>query len=226
MMTALVTVFLSLKASESKEKQSVNSKFTLIFNGHDLSGWDGQPGSWKVEDGRIVCTGASKGKNWLIWRGEKMGDMEFKLNFRFHKGNSGVQIRSQDLGDWQVRGYQVEVAAHDKMGLWHHSLREADYRSHLAEAGEKAHFSAAGKKTVQRFANAKTLQSLCKDGKFNDMHIIAKGSHLVQKINGVVFAELTDEDRKYSRRSGLIALQDHGRNCKVEFKDIFVRSLD
>ena len=32
------------------------------------------------------------------------------------------QVRSDDLGKWQVFGYQAEVAEQVKMGLWHHSL--------------------------------------------------------------------------------------------------------
>ena len=44
------------------------------------------------------CTGKSKEKNWLIWRKEQPADFILRLEFRWEKGNSGVQVRSDDLG--------------------------------------------------------------------------------------------------------------------------------
>ena len=55
--------------------------------------------------------------------------------------------------------------------------------------------------------------------------IRAVGARLVQKINGVVFAELIDEDAKHSSRSGLLALQDHGKGCVAAFRDIRIKHL-
>jgi hypothetical protein len=51
------------------------------------------------------------------------------------------------------------------------------------------------------------------------------GSRLVQKINGVVFAELVDEEAKYAAQFGLLALQDHGKGCVAAFKDIRIKHL-
>ena len=96
--------------------------FVPLFNGKNFDGWDSKPGAWEVRDTEIWCTGKSKEKNWLIWRKEQPADFILRLEFRWDKGNSGVQVRSDDLGKWQVFGYQAEVASQDKMGLWHHSL--------------------------------------------------------------------------------------------------------
>lgn len=153
-------------------------------------------------------------------RGGELADFELRLKFRFTSGNSGVQVRSKDEGDFQVRGYQVEIATADKMGLWHHSLSPEPYRSHLATAGQQARVSADGSKTHQQFAEAVEIQKSCKDGEWNDLVIIAEGTKLVQIVNGVVFAELVDEDAKYAAKSGVLAFQDHGKGTIAEFKDI------
>ncbi len=55
------------------------------------------------------------------------------------------------------------------------------------------------------------------------MTVIARGPRLIQKINGVVLADLTDEQTVFSSRSGVIAFQDHGKGTVVEFKDIRIR---
>ncbi len=33
--------------------------FASLFNGQDLSGWEGPPDAWSVADGAIKCTGNS-----------------------------------------------------------------------------------------------------------------------------------------------------------------------
>ncbi len=62
-----------------------------------------------------------------------------------------------------------------------------------------------------------------KENGWNELVVIAKGPTLIQKINGVVFSQLTDHDEKYSTAKGWIAFQDHGKGTKVEFKNIRIR---
>ncbi|MGY8639762.1 MAG: 3-keto-disaccharide hydrolase [Verrucomicrobiales bacterium] len=203
--------------------------FVSIFNGKDLTDWDGVPSAWKVEDGAIVCAGQLKGgKNWLIWEGGEPADFELRLEFKFTSGNSGVQIRSHMMGDtpYHVQGYQVEIAKHDVMGLWHHSLAPEKHRSHLALAGEHTTYAADGTKTVKSIGDGEALKKLCKDGEWNKLVIIAKGSTVTQKINGKTFSILTDLEEKYTMTKGLIALQDHGKGCVAAFRKIRLKPLD
>ncbi|NNC90042.1 MAG: DUF1080 domain-containing protein, partial [Akkermansiaceae bacterium] len=199
--------------------------FTSLFNGKDLTGWDGDPAAWEVRDGAISTKGGQTKKNWLIWRGGEPADFELRLKFRFEDGNSGVQVRSAEIEPFQVRGYQVEIASHGKMGLWHHSLAPEKKRSHLATAGQRVHIAADGQTTVEQLAPAAKLQAACRDGAWNELVVRADGPRLVQTINGVVFSDLTDEDAQHARRSGLIALQDHGKGCRAQFKDIRLRVM-
>jgi len=197
--------------------------FTRIFNGRDLSGWDSMPASWRVEGGAIRSGGTQK--NWLVWRGGEVADFELRLRFRFTKGNSGVQVRSEDKGNWQVHGYQVEVAPRAEMGLWHESLWKEQERRFLATAGQKVHIAPDGTRNVEQIESPAKVQAAFKEYDWNDLTVIGDGLRLVQIVNGVVFSELRDEDRRRSRRSGVIALQDHGGDCVVEFKDIRLRRV-
>ena len=195
--------------------------FVSIFNDSDLTGWDGKPGAWEVRDSEIWCTGASKEKNWLIWRGGEPADFILRLEFRWDKGNSGVQVRSDDLGKWQVFGYQVEIAK----GLWHHSLLDKAHpkrqaRFKMSTAGEEAVIEKDGTRANTKLRNAAEVQAKYKEHEWNTMEIIAKGDRLVQKINGVHFATLIDQDAEMSRAKGLIAFQDHGKGCTVAFRNV------
>lgn len=219
-MTSILTI-LGLAAAGPLAGETEEG-FTELFNGKDLSGWDGVEGAWTVADGAMKCTGQREGKkNWLIWRGgEDLRDFELRLQFKFTSGNSGVQVRSEDLGEHQVRGYQVEIAEQKVMGLWHHSLSPEKYRSHLATAGQKGRISPSGEKTTEQVAEPAEVQKVVRDGEWNDLIIVAKGPKLIQIVNGVVLAELVDEDAKYGALSGVLAFQDHGKGTVAEFKKV------
>jgi len=197
--------------------------FVQLFNGKDLTGWEGRPGAWEVKDGAIWCTGKEASRNWLIWRGGEPRDFELRLKFKYVQGNSGVQVRSKEIEPFLVRGYQVEVAAQNKMGLWHHSISPAKHRSHLATAGQRVRIAADGNKTVEQVAEPKEVQAAFREGDWNELIVIAKGTRLVQKINGVVFADLTDEDAEHATPAGVVALQDHGRGTIAGFQDIWLK---
>ena len=71
--------------------------FAALFNGRDMTGWEGKPGWWRVEDGAL--TGQStpqkpcKKHNYLMWRGGRASDFELKLQYRIVGGNSGIGRR-------------------------------------------------------------------------------------------------------------------------------------
>src|SRR5687768_11635749 len=86
-------------------------EFQELFNGKDLTGWDGDENYWSVQDG--VITGRStaekplKRNTFLIWKGGTLKDFELRVSYKIAGGNSGVQFRSKDDGDHVVSGYQA-----------------------------------------------------------------------------------------------------------------------
>jgi hypothetical protein len=169
-------------------------------------------------------------RNWIIWRGGKPSDFVLRLDFKYEAGNSGVQVRSDDQGDHQVYGYQVEVAAQKVMGLWHHSLLGAKspdrkVRHLMATAGQEVTISSDGEKKVVQVATKEEIVAHCRQKGWNTLEIIAEGNTLTQKINGVVFSKVSDDDKRMSRREGVIALQDHGKGCQVAFRNIRIKEF-
>ena len=96
-----------------------------IFNGKDLTGWDGDPRLWSVRDGAIhgetTKQVSAKGNTFLIWTAGKTGDFELRLSFRCNAtNNSGIQYRSErttgrSANKWIVRGYQHEIRNQNKL---------------------------------------------------------------------------------------------------------------
>ena len=87
-----------------------------LFNGKDLTGWDGNPELWSVEDGAL--TGKTKGpesltyNQFLIWRGGVLKNFELRAKIKQAGNNTGIQYRSREfpeVGKWSVGGYQCDI---------------------------------------------------------------------------------------------------------------------
>lgn len=209
--------------------------FESIFNGKDLTGWDGDPRFWSVHEGVIrgetTKDKVAPGNTFLIWRKEKVRDFVLKLQFRIRDGNSGVQYRSQDLGNWSVSGYQFEVA-NDRPdpGIGAGFLYHERGRGELAFIGEFVVLDGSGKRNlVGKVGDAVALKTAgyYRNADWNELTITAHGNHLIHQVNGYQTIELIDNDPKAGAREGILALQIHaGPPMRVEFKDLKLRRLD
>jgi hypothetical protein len=71
--------------------------FEPLFNGKDLTGWQGAVDNYEVRDGAIVCK-SGKGGNLLTK--EEFGDFVVRLEFKLPPGgNNGLAIRAPGEGD-------------------------------------------------------------------------------------------------------------------------------
>lgn len=202
--------------------------FAPIFNGKDLTGWEGNPKLWSAKDGVIrgetTTENPTKGNTFLIWKAGTVEDFEIRFSFRMKTGNSGFQYRSKDVGNWVVSGYQFEVTnGPGSAGFLYHEKG----RGSLCRCGEKVTVDEAGKNQVAGSVNdIEKIKSAFKLADWNECRIIAQGNHIQHFINGVQTIDVTDNDEKGRSMSGIVALQIHaGPPMLVEFKDIRVKKL-
>ena len=205
-----------------------------LFNGKDLSGWDGNPNFWSVRDGAITGQTTkdqpTKGNTFIIWKGGTLEDFELRLKYRIVGGNSGIQYRSKvlDQKNWVVGGYQADFeAGKTYSGI----LYEERGRGILAQRGQMTVVGAnpqdAKKHKVRKIGSlgaSEDIQRVIKKEQWNDYLIIAKGNSLTHVINGRVTVHVTDEHRP--AESGILALQLHaGPPMTVQFKDVQLKQL-
>jgi putative membrane-bound dehydrogenase-like protein len=170
-----------------------------LFNGKDLTGWDGDPKLWSVENGEIVGKSTGIKKNEFLKSHMVATDFRLTLKVKLvpNKENSGVQFRSDPLPDGEMKGPQADIG----QGWWG-KLYE--------ENGRGVIHNNQGEKYV-------------KPDQWNDYEIIAQGSHIKTLINGQVCVDL--DDSLVSRR-GIFALQIHsGGPMEVRFKDVRLEVL-
>jgi hypothetical protein len=204
--------------------------FVTLFNGKDLSGWEGDSVHWSVQDGAI--TGRTtpetliKTNTFLVWQGGKPADFVIRLKYKMEGGNSGVQYRSKvlDPEKYIVGGYQADI---DSKGVHTGINYEEKGRGILAERGQRVEIGADGKKQPVGTLGDKgeLLTKISNDG-WNDYEITARGNHLTHVINGAVMSEVIDNQPSKAATSGVIALQLHvGPPMTIQFKDIRLKEI-
>jgi hypothetical protein len=210
--------------------------FVRIFNGKDLTGWEGNPKLWSVKDGAITgqttAENPAKRNTFLIWTNGTPSDFELRCSFKLVPGdakgfaNSGIQYRSKvvDPSYWVVHGYQADMEAGPTYtGI----LYEEGMRGIMAGRGEKVLWDKDGKKqVVGSVGDAAAIETSLKKGDWNDYVIIAKGNHLQQFVNGKPTIDVTDECEAKRAMSGVLALQLHaGSPMMAQFKNIRIKKL-
>lgn len=231
----LLLVVLALAVTGAARAEEDEAGFKPIFNGQNLDGWDGNPKFWSVQDGAITGqttpANPTQGNTFLIWRQGELDDFELRLEYKIVDGNSGIQYRSRDLGNWVVGGYQADI---DSGETYSGINYEEQGRGILAGRGDKVEISANGeKKTVAKLGDSKELQANIKKEDWNQYRLIARGNHLVHMINGKVFSETVDhQDPNKEARvpphalAGILALQLHaGPPMTVQFRKVRLKRL-
>lgn len=219
-----------------------HDEFQSLFNGSDLSGWEGNSKLWSVKDGaitgRTTAEDPIKNNTFLIWKGGTVDDFELRFSYKIvannDKGfaNSGCQYRSKvvDAEKYIVGGYQADFeAAKTYSGI----LYEERGRGILANRGQATLIksdSADPKKTVVEVigsvGKSEEIQQVIKSEDWNQYIVIAKGNRLLHIINGRVTVDVTDDQLSHAAKSGILAFQLHaGPPMTVQFKDVKIRRL-
>ncbi len=199
-------------------------KFTSLFDGTSLDGWEVKGGKAKYEarDGAIVGTTVEGSPNTFLCTKKDYGDFELVLDVKCDKAlNSGIQIRSHTYEKETVPegaknkkgrpagtvfGYQCEIAEGEKgtSGSFYDEARRGrflDDQEKKADAAKKAF----------------------KDNEWNTYRIVAQGDRIRSWVNGVPTADFRDTLDKsgfiglqvHSIRAGLGPYSVQGRNIKL-----------
>ena len=174
-----------------------------IFNGKDLSGWEGDTSLWRVEEGAIVGRSPGIQRNEFLATTREFGDFELRLSFQLEggSGNTGIQFRSKRIPG-HVSGYQADIGQQ----YWGCLYDEARRNRVLVQAPP-------------------ALDRVLRKEGWNDYVIRAEGERIQLWLNGLQTVEYRETDPAIDR-SGILALQIHsGGPMVVRFKELRLRNL-
>ena len=188
-----------------------SSGWKNLFDGKTLNGWKQLNGKAKYEiiNGTIVGTTVTGEPNSFLATREDYGDFILELELKVGKMNSGIQIRSLSLPEFnngRVHGYQVEIDPSDRAwsgGIYDEARRGWMYQTEMNPAAKKA-FNKTG---------------------WNKYRIEAIGSVIRTWVNDIPVSYLVDD----LTMKGFIALQVHSVNDKdggaqIQWKNIRIQT--
>jgi len=208
---------LAIKEFSSEEaneilREATGDDFTSLFNGTDLSGWQGAVDHYEVVDGAIRCK-PGKGGNLLTTR--EFSDFVVRLEFRLPPGgNNGLAIRAPLTGN-PAYAAMTELQVLDDAA-----------EKYVGIDPRQCHGSAYGMAAAHR-------GYLRQPGEWNFQVVTVQGSQIKVELNGTVIldtdlSQITDfmDDREHpgkDRASGYFGFAGH--NHPVEFRSVAVQPL-
>lgn len=180
-----------------------------IFDGVSLSGWEGDTGWFRVENGAIVGGNLSRNipRNEFLATTTSYSNFELQLKVKLTegKGNGGVQFRSERVtGSREMAGYQADAANGCWGGLYDESRRNQFLGLRL---------------------QAEPMSKALKLNDWNAYVIRCEGPRIRVWLNGVLTLDYIEPDPAIVRE-GRIGLQIHeGAPAEASYKDIELEEL-
>jgi hypothetical protein len=187
-------------AAEDKDKKE-DKGWVQLFNGKDLKGWKTHPknpGKWEVKKGVLIGSGA-KGSH-LFSEGGNYANFHYRIVARISdKGNSGQYFRAK-FGPGYPKGYEAQI-----------NSTHPDPQ-----------------KTGSLWGFAPVKEMLVKPNEWFTQEVIAKGNHIIIKVNGKKVVDFVDKNNTYTKGHFAIQQHDKGKNLpetRIEVKKIEVKEL-
>ena len=203
---------LSAEEANAALQDHQGQAFASLFNGKDLTGWQGALDNYEVVDGAIRC---KAGKGGMLLTEQEYGNFIARVEFRLPPGgNNGLAIRSPGEGD-PAYAAMTELQVLDSEHPKYAKLDDRQYHG-------SAYGMVAAKRGFLRDA-----------GQWNFQQVTVNGSSIKVELNGSVILD-TDlsgvtefmADRPHpgkERTSGYFGFAGH--NDPVEFRNISIKRL-
>jgi putative heme-binding domain-containing protein len=194
-------------------REKSGSGFTSLFNGTDLTGWQGAVENYEVVEGAIRC---KDGHGGVLHTQDEYGDFQVRLEFKLPPaGNNGLAIRYPGEGDPAY------------VGMCELQVLDTEHPGYAGLDPRQAHGSAYGMVPAARGYHRPT-------GEWNYQEVTVRGSTIKVELNGSVIldADLSTvtEFLGNSPHPGKDRPQGYfgfaGHSDPVEFRNIEIKRLD
>lgn len=208
-----VKEFTADEANELLEAES-GGGFHSLFNGQDLTGWQGVTDSYEVVNGAIRC---KDGQGGVLYTNEEYGDFVVRLQFKLPPaGNNGLAIR-----------YPGGTGDAAYIGMCELQVLDTEHTNYASIDPRQAHGSVYGMIPAARGYHRPT-------GEWNFQEVTVKGPTIKVELNGNLIVDgdvskvtefMADTPHPgKDRTSGFFGFAGH--TDPVEFRKIAIKRLD
>jgi hypothetical protein len=187
--------------------------FRSLFNGKDLSGWQGDTKGYTVEDGKIVAQKTGHGN---LYTKDEFDNFVVRFDFRLEPGaNNGLAIRAPPSGDAAYQGMEIQI-----LDDTHEQYKDIQpYQAHGSVYGIAA-------------AKRGRLKPV---GQWNSEEVICRGRQVTVNLNGTTIVDVDldkasmPETIDHKEHPGLKRMTGHlgfcGHGARVEFANLRVQEI-
>jgi hypothetical protein len=199
---------------EFKNVRLTELGFRPLFNGKDLTGWQGDTTGYKVEDGKIVAQKAGRGN---LYTKDEFANFIVRFDFRLEAGaNNGLAVRAPLSGDAAYSGMEIQIL-------------DDGHEQYKGIQPYQAHGSVYGIAAAKR-GHLKPV------GEWNSEEIVCDGRQVTVTLNGTTIVEVdldkasTPETIDHKEHPGLKRASGHigfcGHGARVEFDNVRVKKIE
>jgi Domain of Unknown Function (DUF1080) len=178
-----------------------------LFDGRTFTGWEGNLGVFRIEDGAIVggSLAAKIPRNEFLCTTRSYSDFELKLSVKLVGGdgaNAGIQFRTHRIPNHhEVSGYQADMGT----GWW------------------GALYDESRRNKVLTGPDQERMRSVVRQDGWNEYVVRADGDRIQLQLNGVQTVDYREADPGVAR-DGVICVQIHsGPPSEAWYKDITIQ---
>ncbi len=187
-------LLLAVLALSSTALYAQNDGWERIFNGKNLDGWKANENPESWTVQDGVLVGRGE-KSHLFYMKETFKNLHFKATIKLNnKGNSGMYFRTA-WGPGFPKGYEAQVE----------------------------NSSGDPKKTGSLYNLSNFYEQIIPDDTWWTQEIIAKGNHIIIKVNDKVITDFVDTANTFT--DGYLAFQQHDPGSVVMYKDVMIKRI-
>ena len=205
LLSAGLAVDLSAMRAADDKADAKGGKWVAIFNGKNTDGWEVYPrgtGNWKVKDGVLIGSGES---SHLFTKRNDYKNFRYRVEAMINdNGNSGQYFRTK-FGPGFPKGYEAQINSTHSDPIRTGSL----YPSIKLNPGDREKIC--------------VYKQLHKPDEWFTQEVIARGNHIIIKVNGKTTVDFVDTHKNYMK--GRFALQQHDPGTVIKFRKIEVMEL-
>lgn len=186
--------------------------FQSLFDGESLSGWEGDPRFFRVENGAIIAgnlnTPVSRNEFLASRKTFSDFDLRFEARLQGEGHNAGVQFRSQRIaGSREMIGYQCDIGEWSAGLIWGLLYDESRRRKMLDEPEQAP------------------LKKAVIPAGWNRLRVLAVGARVQIWVNGFQTVDYTETDPSVEP-AGRLGLQIHGGPpTECHYRNIRIKRL-
>ncbi|MDG2383030.1 MAG: DUF1080 domain-containing protein [Pirellulaceae bacterium] len=187
------------------------SKFTALYNGKDLKGWQ-TSGNWlPQQDGSVLIQPRDGERGWqrygdYLWSTRQYKDFVLDVEYSYPPGgNSGVYFRVADRKDPVKQGIEAQILDSSKKTG---KLSAHDHGGIVGTVGPSKNMSRP-------------------PHEWNRMVVTCIGNHLQVELNGepIIDTQLDEGAMKDRPLEGFIGFQDHGQPNNIKFRNLRILEI-